>query len=200
MAQGQIASRGGLWIGVTGHRKPPKLPRASLDAVRATVGRVIDALNSGDAVVVSSLAEGTDQIVAEEALARDLSLHAILPFSAPKYRRDFKDAETAGRFDALLKSSPTSVELDFDCEVGAEGYEAAGHAMLATSDVLIAVWDGEDAAGRGGTAHIVARALDLEVPVILIDPAMPDRVSIDDAGHRTIGFDGLAALSDRLRQ
>ena len=37
------------------------------------------------------------------------------------------------------------------------------------SDVLIAVWDGEPARGRGGTAEVVAYARSLGKPVVLID-------------------------------
>jgi hypothetical protein len=51
---------------------------------------------------------------------------------------------------------------------GEDAYEAAGRWIATESEVLIAVWDGQPARGRGGTADTVsyARILDREVHVI----------------------------------
>jgi hypothetical protein len=46
--------------------------------------------------------------------------------------------------------------------------------MLHNIDLLIAIWNGEEAAGRGGTAEIVGRAITDGMPIIWIDPATPD--------------------------
>jgi hypothetical protein len=39
-----------------------------------------------------------------------------------------------------------------------------------SSDLMIAVWDGKPAKGKGGTADIVADAVTSAVPVVHIDP------------------------------
>ena len=44
-------------------------------------------------------------------------------------------------------------------------YEAAGDYILNNSDVVITIWDGENAQGRGGTGDIVARARSRGLPV-----------------------------------
>ena len=96
-----------LRVGVTGHRVPPKLPiqseaplRARLDRILATViesARQSDSdfpggasANSGsEFVIVSSLAEGSDRLVAEAGLAGGYTLEAVLPFARAEYARDF---------------------------------------------------------------------------------------------------------------
>lgn len=52
-------------------------------------------------------------------------------------------------------------------------YEAAGRLVMSQADILIAVWDGDPAQGRGGTAQIVAEAIALHLPIIHIDPDDP---------------------------
>src|SRR5207248_1351514 len=72
-------------------------------------------------------------------------------------------------------------------------YERAGHLMLDQSDVLLAVWDGEVARGRGGAAQIVADAVARDIPVIWIDPTgtspttlLWDGLVEHDLGQQTI--------------
>ena len=50
-------------------------------------------------------------------------------------------------------------ELAGDAGERPQAYKAAGLFMLTKIDLLIAIWDGEHAAGIGGTAQIVERAL-----------------------------------------
>jgi len=40
--------------------------------------------------------------------------------------------------------------------------------MVATSDVVIALWDGAPARGRGGTAEMIDQALELGVAVEVV--------------------------------
>ena len=48
-------------------------------------------------------------------------------------------------------------------------YERAGRVMLDQCDVLLAIWDGKPARGRGGTEQILREAIERHVPVLLID-------------------------------
>lgn len=197
-----------LRIGVTGHRRPPKLPGAVLPALRVTVGRVLDRIAALGAevaqqsgigqdvnlrcTVVSSLAEGADQIVAEEGLRRQADLRVVLPFAPEEYVHDFAEAATRRRFCDLLARAAAVTALDFPRAAAAQAYEAAGHAMLDDSDLLIAVWDEADADGRGGTAHIVARARARAMPVILINPEAAEKAAVMNTGS-TAGSPALAA-------
>jgi alpha-D-ribose 1-methylphosphonate 5-triphosphate synthase subunit PhnL len=47
-------------------------------------------------------------------------------------------------------------------------YEHAGRMMLAKSDVLLALWDGQPSGGQGGTAQMVTEARELAIPVDII--------------------------------
>ncbi len=185
-----------LRVGVTGHRVPPKLPIQSEAPLRARVDRILAtvietarkpdsdfpggaAANSGsEFVVLSSLAEGSDRLVAEAGLAGGYVLEAVLPFVRAEYARDFHTPESLAEFERLLGDAAAVFELDGDAAERSRAYEAAGFVMLANIDLLIAIWDGENAAGVGGTAQIVSRAIADGIPVIRLDPQNPDGMQI----------------------
>jgi hypothetical protein len=52
--------------------------------------------------------------------------------------------------------------------------------MLDRIDVLLALWDGKPARGRGGTAEIVRRAHDLGLPVVWISTVAPFKIHRSD--------------------
>jgi len=128
---------------------------------------------AGAFVVVSALAEGSDRIVAEAGLAAGFGLESVLPFDRAEYARDFATPESRATFEQMLARSAAVFELSGAPDQRARAYEAAGLVMLANIDLLIAVWDGEEAAGIGGTAQIVGRAVTDGIPVLWIDPANP---------------------------
>jgi hypothetical protein len=185
-----------LRIGVSGHRLPPKLPteaeaplRARLDRILATI---IDAARSQEGefpwshadnarsefVLVSSLAEGADRLVAEAGLAAGYSLEAVLPFARAEYSIDFATPDSRSTFEQLLGRASAVFELDGVAEERVRAYQAAGFIMLSNVDLLIAIWDGDEAAGVGGTAQIVSRAIADGIPVIRLDPHRPDVMEI----------------------
>lgn len=51
----------------------------------------------------------------------------------------------------------------------------AGRILIEQSDLVIGVWDGATTTHVGGTGHTIAVALELGSPVIVIDPAQPER-------------------------
>jgi hypothetical protein len=187
-----------LRIGVSGHRVPPKLPAEAQMPVRAAVDRVVKAAvaaadtvqrefiarwprdgepdSSAKFVVVSSLAEGSDRIVAESGLAAGFALEAVLPFARAEYARDFKTPESRADFERLLTRAASVFELAGPADARARAYEAAGLVMLANIDLLIAIWDGKEADGFGGTAEIVGHAVGEGIPVVWVDPADPQHL------------------------
>jgi hypothetical protein len=162
----------GLRLGVTGHRKLPVADMALLDK---TVGKILDAIDAtmitfaNDRTlhrfyqktkpvlrVISPLAKGADRLVARQAVARQWLLSVPLPFPQQEYENDFP--ESVDEFRSLLaraKAIGEVVELDGRREAEGAAYFEAGHFVLRHSDVLIAVWDGLEAAGEGGTGEIV---------------------------------------------
>jgi len=184
-----------LRIGITGHRVPPKLPiesepqlRVLLDGILATIVATARSAEKdypatrsagpSEFVIVTSLAEGSDRLVAEAGLKSGFETEAVLPFARDEYARDFKTPESRAAFEGLLRRATAVFELDGAAGERARAYEAAGFVMLANVDLLIAIWDGEEAAGVGGTAQIVSRAVADGIPIIRIEPQNPTAMQI----------------------
>jgi hypothetical protein len=185
-----VPSSPGLRIGVSGHRVPPKLPEESEAPLRTLIDRILAAIvdtartaNTATAlVIVSSLAEGSDRIVAAAGLAAGFALQVVLPFKRAEYALDFETQASRREFEELLARASDVFELDGAANERPRAYEAAGLFMLANIDVLIAIWDGEVAAGVGGTAQIVERAIADGIVVVWIEPSHPNAIRISWPG------------------
>lgn len=176
-----------LRIGVTGHR-PNRLAAGAADilarSIKQLLTRTIDTLRavhaqhkasfSDDAprlIVVSALAAGSDCIVAKVAHELGLELSCPLPFFRDEYENDFTDAEEKALYRRLLGRA-TVFELEGSRASKADedrAYEAAGLFVLRQSDAVIAVWNGEIGAGRGGTHDIVQAAISAGIPIFRYD-------------------------------
>jgi hypothetical protein len=148
-------------VGITGHQK---IPAEAEPTVREELSRHL-ARFAGDLVAVTSLAAGADQLFARLALSSGGTLHAVLP--ARDYAGTFDDPADLRQFRELLARARTVETLEFD-RAGEDAYLAAGKRVAELSEILYAVWDGEPAHGRGGTADIVeyARLRGIAVEVI----------------------------------
>lgn len=174
-----------LAVGVIGHRLN-RLP----EDVRPRIGREIgetlaairtDALaahsrhsahfaNSAPKLtLVSAIAEGADRMAAEAALAGGFELEVPTPFKREEYEKDFDSQHEKNVFRALLDGSVSVLELEGDRTQSGKSYAAAGLVVLDNSDILIAVWDGGAAHGRGGTTELVHEAAARGMPVIRVD-------------------------------
>jgi hypothetical protein len=109
--------------------------------------------------VVSSLAEGTDRILIHAMLPaggqpQDVGyLEAILPLAEADYCADFGSAASKQEFRELLADAVVS-EVVPAAKSRPHAYRSAGRAVVDRSDVMVFVWDGKPARGRGGTAEI----------------------------------------------
>jgi hypothetical protein len=93
----------------------------------------------------------------------------VLPFDEQSYREAFATSPSRTLFDSVW--SKLSSILVLGGIVGDDSsYEQANRAILDRSDVVIAVWDGDPARGRGGTGDVVDEALKRGLPVIVIRP------------------------------
>jgi len=156
-----------LTLGVTGHRSF-RHHADVVTSIDSVLDRVLGETPSAQAVIVTSLAEGADRLVAEMVLRRGGTMRVILPLDADDYRADFATAGSRTEFEGLLDRAE-SVEISAAADATREGaYEAAGHAMVDASDVVIALWDGTSSRGRGGTAEIIQHALDRGVVVEIV--------------------------------
>lgn len=177
-------------VGVTGHRDLPsdregeiqERVRTALRTVTDAVVRIAKDPLSGYAPVapllriISPIAEGADRLVAIEAIGSEYELQCPLPFLREEYAQDFKSIESRQAFEALLSKATAVFELDGSRANANVAYQSVGRVMLAQSDLLIAVWDGQFANGQGGTAQMVAEAESQEIPVIWIQPDRPGEI------------------------
>ncbi len=115
--------------------------------------------------LLSPLAEGADRLVAEAALPLGYTLDVALPFVREEYETDFPQSTAA--FDVLLAAATHRLELDGSHAPDHlnRSYEAVGRHVVRNVDLLIALWDGHPAKGRGGTGDIVRFAIRVGVPV-----------------------------------
>jgi hypothetical protein len=151
--------------------------------------------------IISPLAEGADRLVAEQALALGYRLTAPLPFAQADYETDFPDSVET--FRALLAQAGEDVLALDGGRSGQEprSYEAVGRLVVRHCDLLIAIWDGQPAKGRGGTAEIVRYAARHGQPIWWITPdgAAPVWVnSLRAVQDRAAGQDPAAALARYL--
>ncbi|MGY6552539.1 MAG: hypothetical protein ACXIT4_11720 [Erythrobacter sp.] len=244
-----------LGLGITGHRSTNPAFAANAAAIGAALADLfariaaIEAGLSGKRAPIrlhSLLVDGTDQIAAELALAREWELVVPLPFGAdlnlainarPKTAADASalrrgeaalDRDVATRAAAIraITARAHLFEIaDRDNEIqqnwlaalanpedraAARAFDAlcsenvalAGRVMIERTDLVIAVWDGKATNLPGGTGHTVAAALTLGTPVLIMDPAAPQRWSIhtrpEELGHRGAGAVDSAAQDQRL--
>jgi hypothetical protein len=160
-----------LRLGVTGHRS-----LTHEDEIRRAINVAIDQAlltrpggTATTLTVVSALAEGADRLVVHECLRRPgTTLAAVLPLPIEEYGKDFVTAGSLQEFTDLLAAAAT-VEIADEMPTREHAYERAGELMVEDSDAVIAVWDGRPAAGRGGTADVVAYAHARHVPVFRVD-------------------------------
>lgn len=148
-------------IGVSGHRYREG---ADWPWVRETITDVF--LDNPRSTGWSSLAAGADQIFAEVALSYGNGHTAVLPGGA-QYRETFSERDLL-KFDALLATSRSRRRLRGKAD-GAL-FRKAGELVVRSVELMIFVWDGDPAAGEGGTADIVAYARTKKRPLIWLDP------------------------------
>jgi hypothetical protein len=152
-------------IGVTGHRFLAEIEK--IDAgVDEALHRIKAAFPNRPPLVVSSLAEGADRVVARRILDSRPDARLLVPLPMPKseYIKDFSSAASREEFESLLARATCIVEMP----ASHASYETAGSFVVDHCDVLIAAWDGRRAQGRGGTAGVVAHARGRGMPLAWI--------------------------------
>ena len=167
-----------LVVGVTSHRN---IPAREVDAIRRRVREFFAQLQRDfptlPLVVLSALAEGGDQLVAEEALSVGAQLIAPLPLPRALYVEDFHHPATRASFDALcaraqvidLPLLPDSTHHNIgnhgperDRQYGQAGVFIARHCHL-----LLAIWDGKRSDRLGGTAQVADYFLSGAMPGLI---------------------------------
>lgn len=152
-----------LKIGITGHQR--------FDGVtdntwyKAELKKRIIELHS-IMLAYSSLAIGADSIFAEIILSEKINLVAIIPSN--HYQTAFKKTDCE-KYYRLLNECSQQIILNYP-NPGETAFLAAGKYITDNSDILFALWDGNEAQGLGGTGDIIRYAIKNGVRIIHINP------------------------------
>ena len=158
-----------LVIGVTGHRD---LRPGDIEDLKKQVRQIFQELRdrypSTPFILISSLAEGADRLVAEVALEPANRARLIVPLPMPQalYETDFDPADSLDEFRKLLDQADYCLTIPLpegvtEDAVAAPGpardhqYELMGQYVAHQSQILIALWDGVDSGKTGGTSEVI---------------------------------------------
>jgi hypothetical protein len=163
-------------LGVTGHRD---VREADVPLLRQAVAAILETFarryHHTPLVVLSSLAQGADQLCAEVALQQGLQVVAPLPFPPTIYWQSssFDNDSARCRFDTLLHHPQVTAfvaplpeaEIPSDeagwarlVEMSDERhrcYANAGGYVVLHCHALLALWDGDESDKSAGTAQMV---------------------------------------------
>lgn len=151
-------------IGVSGHQN---IPRDALDFIRVGIEKVV-LDHRKDLIGISALAAGADQLFADIVLRFGGSLHVVIPCRG--YEKTFSEENDLCQFNDLLNRAET-VEILNQAGPSEDAYLDAGHRVVDLSKLLVAVWDGGPARGKGGTADIVRYAKESGIEVQVVWPS-----------------------------
>ncbi|MCB1937043.1 MAG: DUF4231 domain-containing protein [Nitrosomonas sp.] len=180
--------------------------RAEIDAVYKAIGQTVQDIAQEEVAkhiyayetaiirIISSLAEGADRLCVDPELTVfegiKLELAGILPFLKEDFEQDFvpeksvidRQNGTVTEFNEILnrigygRPDAQVIELDGDTANCDEAYNNCSRLLVEHSDILIAVYDGDDTEDKG-TAAAVRTAKQSGIPVIHIstEPDTPIR-------------------------
>lgn len=152
-------------IGITGHRA---LRKQDLPKLRQTVKEQLQAVvlkcPNSPVKLLTSLAEGADQLCAEIALELHIGLIVALPMEISEYKLDFHSGALFNFEDLISKAESVFVAPKTEKQnqsFARDYYYRQADIYIAThSHCLIALWDGSEPKQMGcGTAETVDMAL-----------------------------------------
>jgi hypothetical protein len=187
-----VPARLRLSIGLTAHRDLVPEEEPFLRAqVRGFFRRLQSDFPNLPLRLMSALAAGGDQLVAEEALALGIELMAVLPMPRAEYERDFDDDATRARFGELLAQARVRVlplaPGNDAAAVTAGGasrdlqYAQLGMFLSSHCQILLALWDGRPGEATGGTAQVVEFHLHNAMPGLSVDQIAPNLLADDES-------------------
>lgn len=148
---------------VTGHM------RISPDSVEPIRRALVDLMKpyAGELVGVSCIARGSDTLFAEVIIELGGKLVVVMP--SRNYRERKVKPDHAPTFDRIMQVASEIVTMEHE-DAGKEAYESANRELLRRADRVVAVWNGSEPAGNGGTADTVEVARAAGIPVDVVWP------------------------------
>lgn len=165
-----------IFVGVTGHRD---ILDGDIPELRARVASELERIESAAKgvrlILLTGLAEGGDQIVAEEALKRNWEVFAVFPMPFSDYLADFTENELRENLIKLkdrcaaIHEIPWAATRDPDItKPRDQQYRNQSIFVARQSQLVIALWDGVSESERGacGTAYVAKLCREGSLPPI----------------------------------
>lgn len=137
-----------LYLGLSTHRRihPVALPKIE-EAAKAVLAEAVKIAADRDSylVMLNSLAEGGDTLLARLAIKMKIPIIAILPRVLTSYAEDFESDAKMELFSLTAKSENLFVTPDIEKRGRSDYdyfYRQAGIYVAAKSDIFVALWDG----------------------------------------------------------
>ena len=194
----RLGHREMLRVGITGHvwLDPERMAELEAGVARA-VTFIESQFPEHYLTVFSPLAIGADRLVARALLKNEAArLIVVLPVPLDDYikdfgptdehRLDYDGAELRQEFRYWLAERAIETIVMPPAPTRGEAYLRSGRYIVEHSDVMVAVWDGRKAQGRGGTGEIVDLAKKLGKPIchVWAGNCKPDKDRRTDVGAR----------------
>lgn len=138
-------------VGITGHQLLHEKPLIK-KAIEEVLAGIKNDQPDKTLELYSALAAGADSMTAECAIENSIALLVILPFDETSYIAGMSD-EQQMIFKELIEQAASVIRLPD--EKGKSIYEVMGDFLVREMDCLIAVWNGQEARGPGGTGDVV---------------------------------------------
>jgi hypothetical protein len=94
----------------------------------------------------------------------------VLPLPKYDYLADFESRDSKDEFLRLLGMAEEVIELPARSD-RVEAYAAGADEIVKRAETLLAIWDGANAQGHGGTAETVTRARESHKPIAWVHAA-----------------------------
>ncbi len=181
-----------VWIiGFSGHRNLPH-PDATREALLSTLRslQTAAALKGASVAIYTSAAAGADLLALSCARSLKIPIHLLLPLPEEDFAKDFerRGEERAQASEYIAAASRGDNGGTFrvlrDHPVRDDCYYGQVTRIVDACDILLVVWDGEDARGPGGTGDAVQLAKARHRPLLHISaekPQSPGQSDIEKA-------------------
>jgi hypothetical protein len=165
----RLGHLGTLRVGITGHMNLDPTRMSELEkGIDSAISLIEQHFPKRYLTILSPLAVGSDRLVAQIILKQNNArLIAVLPVEQTDYakdfgetddhRKDYKGAEKRQEFHYWLTEQTIETITMPPSSTRDEAYQNVGYFIVNCSDVMIAIWDGQEAQGLGGTGQIVNR-------------------------------------------
>jgi len=154
-----------IQIAFAGHNRPHDLgPPRLVSAALAAAFEMIRAAGVDHALLLTGLAPGADELAAKAWRDANLGkIHAVFPF--------LEDGKRLNIGPGGVAASATWLDGAAAEAQGRNPHLKQTRMIVEAADLVVVVWTGEPAKGAGGTADAVLCALDLNLPVLWIQPS-----------------------------